>query len=107
MEVLGVAASIVGLVAAAGKVIGAVAPVLSSLQVTARIAAPAHAEVVNCRIILSAPQGLFDMLSSVPPDRVQTCTSHPSRRLSILTDGVLFSGLEALVRSVVRLMPPR
>jgi len=101
MEVLGVAASIVGFFAAAGKVIAVVTPVLSSLEDTARITAPVYTEAANCRIILFALQGLVDRLSRAPTME----SKHPTlikadHILSVLTDGVPhFSELESLVLS--------
>jgi len=100
MEALGVAASIVGLVTAAGKIIEIVAPFVSSIHDAARIAAPVHAEVVNCRIILAALQRLVESLDKAPTISRRAALIQVDDLISVLMDGVLlFSELESLLLS--------
>lgn len=100
MEALGVAASIIGLVSAAGKIIAVVAPILSSVHDAARIAAPVHAEAVNCRIVLAALQRLVESLDKASTVSRRAALVQVDDFISVLMDGVLlFSELEALLLS--------
>lgn len=102
-EALGLAASIVGLLGAAGKIIEIVGPIVSSIKDVARITAPIHTEVVNCRIILQALHGLLESLDNnglTAKVQLRAALIQVDHLVSVLTEGVLlFSELESLVLS--------
>jgi hypothetical protein len=98
-EVIGVAASIVGIIAAAGKVaeiLNKVIPILTHLQPNA---IALSSETTSIKIILTALQQLVadpDVIPRKRKDLVQL-----DQLITILTDGVLlFSQLEALVSAL-------
>lgn len=96
MEALSVAASIVGIVAAAGKIAETLGPFISSVKDTANIAAKIHAEVNSSVVILSALQALLNNLSQTPVER-QSLIQVDSLTIT-LTEGVLvFDELERVV----------
>jgi hypothetical protein len=101
-EAIGVAASIVGLLAAAGKVaeiLHQVVPILSALQPNAiRLSS----ELESTKIILAASQTLFQQLDTISERR--TGLIQLDQLVTTLTSGVfLFSELETLV---IALGPP-
>ena len=71
MDPLSVTASIVGIIAAAGKVVEILGPIVSSVKGAQSSAKLVWAEVESCVVILSALQRLFDKLDSVPEKRKQ------------------------------------
>jgi hypothetical protein len=96
MDPLSVAASIIGILAAAVKVAEILGPLVSTLKDTAKCAARIYAEVNSTRIILSALQALFEDLNSAP--RRRRGLIQVSQLIATLTDGVLLFGeLEPLV----------
>lgn len=93
---LSVVASIIGIIAAAGKVAETLGPLISTVKDTTKSATTIHAEVNNCKIILSALQVLLEDLGSTPRKRRELI--QVSQLVTILTDGALiFSELEPLV----------
>jgi len=95
MDPLSVAASIVGIQGAAGKVIEILGPVVSALK-DAKSPATIYSEVNNSRIILSALQTFLNNLNTA--SRKRTALIQIDQLVAVLTDGViLFSELEALV----------
>lgn len=96
MDPLSVAASIIGILAAAVKVAEILGPLVSMLKDTAKSAARIYAEVNSTKIILSALQALFDDLNSAPRRRRELI--QVSQLIATLTDGaLLFGELEPLV----------
>ncbi|KAF2649457.1 hypothetical protein K491DRAFT_698082 [Lophiostoma macrostomum CBS 122681] len=96
MDPLSVTASIVGILAAAGKVIEVIGPLVGALKDTAKTAATIHAEVNSSRIILSALQRLLADLGSTQVKRKELI--QVDQLIATLTDGVLiFNELEPLV----------
>jgi hypothetical protein len=96
MDPLSVTASIVGILAASGKVIEIIGPVVGALKDTAKSAATVHAEVSSSRIILSALQRLFADLGNTPVKRRELIQI--DQLIATLTDGILiFNELEPLV----------
>ena len=96
MDPLSIASSVVGLLAAAGKIIEILKPVISTLKDSAKTATIIHSEVNSSRIILSALQVLFRDLDAAPCRRRDLIQI--DQVIATLTDGVLlFSELEALV----------
>lgn len=96
MDPLSVTASLVGILAAAGKVVEILGPVITTLKDTAKSAAAIHAEVNSSRIILSALQKLLHDLESAPRKRKELIQI--DQLIATLTDGVLiFNELEPLV----------
>jgi hypothetical protein len=93
---LSVAASIIGIIAAAGKVAETLGPFISTVKDTTKIAATIFAEVNSSKIVLSALQVLLDDIDSAPRKRRELI---PVSQLVItLTDGAfIFSELESLV----------
>jgi hypothetical protein len=93
---LSIAASIIGLLAAAGKVSEALGPLISNFKDTPRIATSIYAEVNSSRIILGALETIFHDLSRTPVSRRQLI--QVDHLIATLTDGVLiFNELEPLV----------
>src|SRR2546423_7396138 len=96
MDPLSAAASIVGILAAAGKVIEILGPVVAALKDASKSATTTYSEVNNSRIILSALQTLLNNLNTA--SRKRTALIPIDQLVAVLTDGViLFSELEALV----------
>jgi hypothetical protein len=96
MEALSIAASIVGILAAAGKIAETLEPFVSSVKDTTNIAAKVQAEVNSSVIILSALQALLNNLSQTTAER-QSLIQVDSLLIT-LTEGVLvFDELEHLV----------
>ncbi|KAF9872787.1 modin [Colletotrichum karsti] len=93
---LSVAASIVGILAAAGKVIEIMGPYMSAVRDTPKIAVSVHSEVVNSRIVLSALHGLLDNLSTTSINRKLLVSIDDL--VAVFTNGVfIFSELESSV----------
>ena len=93
---LEVAASIIGILAAAGKVAETLGPYVSAWKDSTKAVTASLAEVNNITTILSALQGLLDDLSANPQKR--KALIQVDQLIAALTDGVLiFSELEALV----------
>lgn len=93
---LSVAASIIGIIAAAGKVAEILKPLVSSVKDTSKTARDIYAEVNSSRTILSALQKLFDDLNKTPRRRRELIQI--DQLIATLTDGTLiFSELEPLV----------
>jgi hypothetical protein len=96
MDPITVATSIVGILAAAGKVVKILGPVISTLKNKTQSVATICSEVENTRIILLALQTLLDDLNTAPRKRRELIQI--GQLIAALTDGVLiFSELEALV----------
>lgn len=96
MEAIGVAASIIGIIAAAVKVSEVLGPLVSTLKDTAKAATTIYVEVNTTKIILSALQNLLDDFGNVPRKRWELIQL--SQLIATLTDGALiFSELEPLV----------
>jgi hypothetical protein len=96
MEPLSVAASIVGILAAAGKVAEVLGPVVTSLKEPSKTATAIYAEVSSAKIILSALQTLLDDLEQAPRRRRELI--QVDQLIATLTDGVLiFNELEPQV----------
>ncbi|KAM7203201.1 hypothetical protein V8F20_004143 [Naviculisporaceae sp. PSN 640] len=105
MDPLSVAASIAGLLSAAGAVTKALAPYISAARETPKVAVHVHSEIQSITIIISALQGLAQNLESVPVQRAALI--HIDHVVAVLTDGVLiFSELEVLVTSLRSLGNP-
>ncbi|KAF2125031.1 hypothetical protein P153DRAFT_118389 [Dothidotthia symphoricarpi CBS 119687] len=93
---LDVAASIIGILAAAGKIAETLGPVISTFRDSTKHAAIIFSEIDNSRAILGALQTLFVDLDTTP--RRRRALIHVDQLVAALTDGVLlFSELEALV----------
>jgi cell division control protein 24 len=96
---LSVAASIAGLLSAAGSVAKVLGPYVAAARDTPKIAAEVSGEVHAATIILSALQKLAGNLSSVPTRRAALV--RVDQVVTVLTNGVLiFSELEASVGSL-------
>ncbi|KAH7350277.1 hypothetical protein BKA66DRAFT_476671 [Pyrenochaeta sp. MPI-SDFR-AT-0127] len=94
--VLEVAAAIVGILAAAGKVAETLGPVVLALRQTTKSVGAVLSEVNNAKIILVALQAFLDDLNAAPRRRRQLIQI--DQLITALTDGVLlFSELESLV----------
>jgi hypothetical protein len=92
-EPLSVAASIVGILAAASKVAEVLGPVVTSLKDTPKTVTAIYAEVSSARIILAALQTLFNDLERSPKRRRELI--QVDQLIATLTDGALiFSELE-------------
>jgi len=99
MDPLSVAASIAGLLTAAGEVGKFLGPYISAAHETPKIAAQVYAEVRATTIILSALQQLSQNLGSVPAKYATLVTL--DQVIAVLTDGVLlYSELEASLSSL-------
>src|SRR5689334_2412527 len=96
MDPLSVAASIIGILAAATKVVELLKPVISGVTEAPKNASVLCSRVENSRTVLAALQKLFNNLNATPRKRKELI---PLDHLIIaLTNGVLlFSELEALV----------
>ncbi|KAK3303446.1 uncharacterized protein B0T15DRAFT_504665 [Chaetomium strumarium] len=100
MDPLSVAASIGGLLSAAGAVAKLLGPYVAAIRDTPEIAVTVHTEVQATTIILSALQSLAQNMASVPVQRAALV--QVDQLIAILTDGVLlFSHLEATVGSLL------
>ncbi|KAF5498228.1 hypothetical protein CGCF413_v007342 [Colletotrichum fructicola] len=98
---LSVISAIVGIVAAAGKVVEVLGPYVSAAKDTPKIARSVHSEVVNSRIILSALHSLLDNLSMVP--RSRTLLVPIDDLITVFTNGVLiFNELEESVLKITQ-----
>lgn len=98
---LSVASGIVGLLAAAGKVVEVLGPYISAAKDTPKIARAVNSEVVYFRIMLSALQALLDNLDTASSYRKQLIKI-PDLQL-MLTDGIfMFSELEASVLKITQ-----
>jgi hypothetical protein len=97
MDPLSVTSSIAGILAAAGKVVEILEPVVSAtLNVNLATAKAVCSETNNSIIILSAAQTLFNDPDLIP--RKRKGLIQVNQLVAALTDGVLiFSELEALV----------
>jgi hypothetical protein len=96
MDPLSIAASILGILAAAGKVVEILGPVVSTLKDTTNNAAIVYTEVKSSRIIVSSLKKLLDGLEQTPRSRRELIKLDDLR--ATLTDGVfLFDELEAIV----------
>ncbi|KAH7009894.1 hypothetical protein EDB80DRAFT_415205 [Ilyonectria destructans] len=99
MDPLSVAASIAGLLSAAGQVAKVLGPYVSAAKETPEITARVHAEVQSAAVILSALKNITNNLASVPAQCARLI--QVDQVITILTDGVLlFSELEAALRSL-------
>ncbi|KAI8161833.1 hypothetical protein K4K49_013265 [Colletotrichum sp. SAR 10_70] len=96
---LSIISAIVGILAAAGKVVEVLGPYVSAAKDTPQIASSVHAEVFNSHIILRALHGLLDNLGTASSSRM---TLIPIDDLiAIFTNGVLiFSELEESVLKI-------
>ncbi|KAI8306702.1 Modin [Colletotrichum sp. SAR11_59] len=96
---LSIASSIVGILAAAGKITDILGPYISAVRETPRIAASVHSEVVGSRIILSALHGLLQTLSAA--SRSRTLLVPIDDLIAVFTNGVLiFSDLESSITPI-------
>src|ERR1041385_173266 len=96
---LSVGASIVGLLAAAGKIIEVLSPVVSSVKNVPRLAASLKSEAERVRLALATLQRLLEQVELMPLAR--TALIQVDDILTILTDGVqILSELEILVDSL-------
>ncbi|KAI8274286.1 modin [Colletotrichum sp. SAR 10_98] len=96
---LSIASSIVGILAAAGKITDILGPYISAVRETPRIAASVHSEVVGSRIILSALHGLLQTLSAA--SRSRTLLVPIDDLIAVFTNGVLiFSELESSITPI-------
>jgi hypothetical protein len=94
MDPLSVAASIVGILAAAGKVVEILGPVISILKEAQPSTRAICSEINNSIIILSALQKLFDDPDLIPRKRKDLIQL--DQLIATFTDGVLlYSELEA------------
>jgi hypothetical protein len=97
--VLEVAAAIIGLIAAGGKVVEILAPAISALKDTSRNAAAVRTEVKHTNILLTALQKLFEDLDTSPQRRKELIPV--DQLIATLTDGVLlFDELESVSRKL-------
>jgi hypothetical protein len=97
--VLEVAAAIIGIIAAAGKVLEVVSPMVSSFQNVDSLVAKVHAETNQIRIILPSLKAMLDDLESMTSRRKEMIKV--DQLLTTLTDGVLlFDELEFLVQNL-------
>jgi hypothetical protein len=95
-DALSVAASIIGILAAAGKVAETLGPVVSAFKDTTNTATAIYAEVNSSRTILTSLQALLNDLENSPERRRQLI--QVDQLVAVLTDGVLiFNELEPLV----------
>lgn len=104
MDPLSVAGSIIGILAAAGKVVEIVEPYVTSTKDAPKIAVSVHSEVNRVRTVLSSLHDILSNLSnsSISPTRAAFVQIDPL--IVTFTDGVLiFSELESIVAP---LMPP-
>jgi hypothetical protein len=104
MDPLSVAGSIVGILAAAAKVIEIVEPYVTSTKDAPKIAVSVYSEVNRVRTVLSSLQDILENLSnpSISPTRAAFVQIEPL--IVTFTDGVLiFSEMESVVTP---LMPP-
>ncbi|KAL2883097.1 hypothetical protein SGCOL_001284 [Colletotrichum sp. CLE4] len=93
---LSIASSIVGILAAAGKVIEILGPYMSAVKDTPKIAVSVHTEVISSRIILSSLHGLLENLGVA--SRSRTSLVPIDDLITVFTNGVLiFSELERSV----------
>jgi cell division control protein 24 len=100
MDPLSVAASIAGLLSAAGAVAKLLGPYITAARETPEIAVAVHTEVHAATIILSALQDLTQNMASASVQRAAFVQA--DQVIAILTDGVLlFSHLEATVGSLL------
>ncbi|KAI8297691.1 modin [Colletotrichum sp. SAR11_240] len=96
---LSIASSIVGILAAAGKITDILGPYISAVRETPRIAVSVHSEVVGSRIILSALHGLLQTLSAA--SRSRTLLVPIDDLIAVFTNGVLiFSELESSITPI-------
>ncbi|CAI0648850.1 unnamed protein product [Colletotrichum noveboracense] len=96
---LSIASSIVGILAAAGKITDVLGPYISAVRETPRIAVSVHSEVVGSRIILSALHGLLQTLSAA--SRSRTLLVPIDDLIAVFTNGVLiFSELESSIMPI-------
>jgi hypothetical protein len=96
MMALETAASIIGILAAAGKIAETLGPIVSAFPDVTKHTASVLSEVNNSRIILAALQRYLDDLSMSP--RLRRELIQVEQLVATLTDGVLlFSELEELV----------
>tara|TARA_R110002003_G_scaffold132_4_gene12389 strand:+ start:269 stop:1918 length:1650 start_codon:yes stop_codon:yes gene_type:complete len=97
--VLEIAAAIIGIIAAAGKVLEVVSPMVSSFQNVDSLVATVHTETNQIRIILPGLKAMLDDLESMTSRR--KAMIKVDQLLTTLTDGVLlFDELEFLVRNL-------
>jgi hypothetical protein len=96
MDPLSVTASIIGILAAAAKVIEIIGPIPSTLRGAPAKQRAVSNEVKSCMNILSALQNLLLNIDSLPGQRRELI--HLDHIITTFTDGVLlFSELESLV----------
>ncbi|KAI0019151.1 hypothetical protein F4780DRAFT_459836 [Xylariomycetidae sp. FL0641] len=96
---LSVAASILGILAAAGKVVEILSPIVSAVKDAPMLPRLIYSEVVSSRIILSALHDLVPLLAA--KHRKRASLIQVDQIIAILSDGVLvFSELEALSPSL-------
>ncbi|KAK3346545.1 hypothetical protein B0T25DRAFT_484494, partial [Lasiosphaeria hispida] len=99
MDPMSVAASIAGLLSAAGAVSRVLGPYIAAVRDTPKIAIQVNSEVQSATIILSALQSLAQNMASVRAQRAAIVQI--DHVVAALTDGVLiFSELEATVGSL-------
>lgn len=99
MDPLSIAASIAGLLSAAGQVAKVLGPYVSAAKETPQITSRVHAEVQSAAVILSALKNITKDLASVSSQRAGLI--QVDQVITVLTDGVLlFSELEAALRSL-------
>jgi hypothetical protein len=97
--VLEVAAAIIGLIAAGGKVVEILAPAISALKDTGRSAAAVRTEVKLASILLAALQRLLDELDKLPRRRRELI--QVDQLITTLADGVLlFDELECILQEL-------
>lgn len=104
MDPLSVAGSIIGILAAAGKVTELVEPYVTSTKDAPKIALSVHREVNRVRTVLSSLQNILENLSSPSNTQRRAAFVQIEPLVVTFTDGVLiFSELESIVAP---LLPP-
>jgi len=99
-----VAGSIIGILAAAGKVTELVEPYVTSTKDAPKIALSVHREVNRVRTVLSSLQNILENLSSPSNTQRRAAFVQIEPLVVTFTDGVLiFSELESIVAP---LLPP-
>jgi len=99
MDPLSTAASIIGILAAAGKVVEIIGPIAINVKDTPRILTALHTEVTGIQVVLSSLQRLLDNLSDAPPAR--TSLIRLDQVIITLTDAVLaFSELQSFLQTL-------
>ena len=100
MEPLSVAASIIGILAAAGKVAEIVQPLVSSSAVASQLARQVYNEVSSIRTVLTSLKAVLqDLATPLGRANARACYVQIDSLVVLFTDGtLLFSELEALLQ---------